>query len=442
MVGNLAKTENPIYEGHSPSQNYLPLGEQFTFPNGGIDCNVNFYISPEALEIWSSIRSGFVPRTGTGVFVPKFSIEKFYNENFHKFKNLLLQIFDELIQYYKGFPSRIHLTERVWLIFEASMYYQANIEWSSDFKLFRIRYNINSLKASDSHIANTIKHEFLHIISEIHHGQNRIISSIDRMQSKLNSKIEENKIIVEESLQYLLKNFESQTMSNGLAGINSTIQLEKLFEETVKRFYGYTQKMFWNFICDSALCVIAIELDDLQFINYAVQRDAQRFFGCERNLKWIKNLTEKAMKNENDDNRKNFLSNASKLFQFIICLDKMPYEGIAYSILGEDWRPGTKRRFIRKLRKYLHRNKARQNIDNFRSIVQEYCDPEAGQGFLRFYDSYLRIVNAQAIHNDPSNPDVTKQIFDTECLNLGKEAYKTLNREFYILFKKMEEYRQ
>ena len=77
MVGNLAKTENPIYEGHSPSQNYLPLGEQFTFPNGGIDCNVNFYISPEALEILSSIRSGFVPRTGTGVFVPKFSIENF-----------------------------------------------------------------------------------------------------------------------------------------------------------------------------------------------------------------------------------------------------------------------------------------------------------------------------------------------------------------------------
>ena len=41
---------------------------------------------------------------------------------------------------------------------------------------------------------------------------------------------------------------------------------------------------------------------------------------------------------------------------------------------------------------------------------------------------------------DPLNPEITKQIHNTESLHSAKEGYKLLNRLFYDLFKKVKEF--
>ena len=82
----------------------------------------------------------------------------------------------------------------------------------------------------------------------------------------------------------------------------------------------------------------------------------------------------------------------------------------------------------------------RSLINDFKKIVITYCKSDVAEGFLRFYDRYLHIIEAQAIHNDPLNPNITQQIHNTEALSRGKEAYKALNREFNKLFLELKKY--
>ena len=71
-------------------------------------------------------------------------------------------------------------------------------------------------------------------------------------------------------------------------------------------------------------------------------------------------------------------------------------------------------------------------------MVVKYCDPEVAKGFLRFYDHYLDIIKAQAIHNNPNNPNIRQQIHNTGCIERSKIAFRTLNVEFYKLFKDLK----
>lgn len=186
---------------------------------------------------------------------------------------------------------------------------------------------------------------------------------------------------------------------------------------------------------DSALCVIAIELNDMDFLRYAVLRDGYHIDPLASKLRYLRDdLARIKGSDQFDDRQKRFFQDTAGVLQFIFCFQHMPYEGIAYFILGEDWRPKQKHRLMGNLKKYFTRNKSGQNVKRFRAIVEANCGEKVAGAFLRFYEAFLHIVKAQAIHNDPLDPDIKKQIFDTECLRRAKEAYKLLNREFKIVF--------
>jgi len=209
-------------------------------------------------------------------------------------------------------------------------------------------------------------------------------------------------------------------------------------KERVDSFYKYAQELFWSLIADSALNVIAIELGDVAHIEIDIERDKNRVGDLIARLEYISAIEDKIMKKGGDETKRNHQLGALKLLQFMECFKKMPFEAVAYAILGDNWMPKKKRHFIRNLLKSFRRNKAQENIDNFKSIVNQYCHPEVAEGFLRFYEDYLDIVSAQAIHNNPMDPSITQQIHNTECLKRGRKAYATLNKEFYSLFSQLK----
>lgn len=447
MAGKLEKTEKPVYHSFQIGfSEYLQLGESFSIENGNIEAVITMYVSPKALQSYSGSINPFASPKPFILSYPE-ALTKFSKRYYNKYKEFLLDIFGYLIQKYKGFPSHAHLTKKVWFIFDISNSYQATVEWSSDFELVQIKFSVNSFNIPKSHRINTVMHELLHIISEVHQGEDRIRKLIERYQRKLEGVIEQNEKIFREGFYELIDNLSAYVPSS----FNRPGREEyftDLLRNSVDKFYTSTKDIFWNFIADAALCVIAIELDDLQFISYAVNRDTIRVEELRNSLIAIKNLQNETARKEKDNKRKIYFLQILKLVQFMLCVIKMPSEGIAYGILGEDWRPlNEKRSFLMTFKfwqkgKVWHRNKSAKNIEDFKAVIIRYCDPDIAEGFLRFFDSFLAVVSAQTIHNDPLNPNITKQIFDTECLKRGKNAYKILNQEFNKLFRRLNDFRE
>lgn len=403
-----------------------PLGELITIPNGDVNCRIIFCITARSLEYWYK---KYYPKLSLDI---EFALTELIRSWVGRYQKLLLNVLAGLIRQYRGFPSSIHKAEELYFCFDKLSLARASVLDFRYFKIIRISYDVDHLNEQEAIITNVIKHELFHIVSQMHEGEERTTQRISKFQDKLAKAIEQNKRTVDEGVKAILFYCGQMYKYNKSPA--------KEFEHLILSFYEYSKKNFWNLISDSALCVIAIELDDIEYIRVDIKRDQNRIVNLTGWLRYIINIWKHIMKKESDERKRNFSLSTLKLLQFILCFNDMPYNAIAYAILGDDWRPKKKRHFVRNFLKYFHRNKAQQNIDDFESVVKKYCHSEVAEGFLRFYDDYLHIIDAQAIHNYPLDPNITQQIHNTECLKRGIRAYATLNREFYKLFRELKSY--
>jgi hypothetical protein len=400
------------------------LGDSFIIHNGDIDCEITFYIMDDALGYWSAknLKGG-----NTDV-----ALTKFYEQNFEKFKKILSAILGKLIQHFEGFPSKTNLAEKLVFCFDEFNDIASWKPLGKDYKAIGLWYNVNSLKISLSNIVSNVKHELFHVISEVHHGESNTRKRITPLQAKLEESIDKTRQTVDNGIQQLLVYCSQNRLEH-------KFNLEKILSSVGIFYVAYTD-MFWNFINDSALGVIAIEIDDMEHIKFDVEKERRNLFKLTSKLKKINDLMAHTIKNEIDEKKRNFLLHTLELLQFMTCFQYMPYEAIAYGILGDDWRPKMKRHFARNLWKSWHKNKSSKNIEDFKKTVITYCKSDVAEGFLRFYDSYLHIIGAQAIHNNPLNPNITQQIHNTECLERGENAYRMLHEEFNKLFRELKKY--
>ena len=399
------------------------LGESFNIRNGDVLCEITFCITPDAIKNWSNLNLKS-PNQPIEILLAEFN-----KQNFEKYKAFLLRALNGFIEHYGGFPLQTILTRKLWFCFDEGGHSAISMR-SEDFKEVGISFNINDIsQMTPSQIVGTIKHELLHIVSKAHQGEMNTIRGINVLHNQFRKHNDETKIKIDAGVNELLAYCkENSTLSQHFSGhIKNKIDLT----------YEYFTNIFWNLISDSALCVIAIEMDDMEYIKTSVETDSYRIndlpYQLDQNTVVIKHAAENVL----DEQRKFFLLTTLKSLQFIICLDSMPYHAIAYGILGDDWRPKKKISFGNLL-KIRHKNGANKNIENFKGIVLKHCDPDVAAGFLKFYDDFLDIIKAQAIHNDPLNPNIIQQIHNTECLRRGKKAYRTLIAEFNKLSKELK----
>lgn len=400
------------------------LGDSFNIRNGTVLCETTFCITPDAIKNWSNsnLKSSSQPI--------EILLAEFYKQNFERYKTWLLKALNGFIEHYRGFPLQTILTRKLWFCFDEGGH-TAISHRSQDFLEVGISFNINEiLQMTPSQIVGTIKHELLHIVSKAHQGEMSTIRGINILHNEFRKHNDGTKVKIDAGVNELL------------AYCKENSDLSQHFSEHIKNkidsTYEYFTRIFWNLISDSALCVIAIEMDDMDYIKTSVERDGISISNLPYELNQITVVIKHAtQKKELDEQRKTFLLTTLKLLQFIICLDSMPYHAIAYGILGDDWRP-KKRISIGNLWKIRHKNGANKNIENFKGIVLKHCDPDVAAGFLKFYDDFLDMIKSQAIHNDPLNPNIIQQIHNTECLRRGKKAYKTLIAEFNKLSKELK----
>lgn len=406
-----------------PSYSGREIGFDFEKPykikNGDVDCKINFYITSNALEYWSR------KILGQSGIITNGLIQEFYKRNCERIKSMLISIFKKFVQRYNGFPSQYNLTEHLWVTFDTFFGIASCKNLSGDFKLIGIRFDVSHLDLPDSEIIGVIKHELLHFVAEEIHGQKNTISHIREIQHESALSIEENK--------QLMENLVRKTVAYCHRNSFDAEKIAQQIETSMDYFYKYASEKFHNLVSDSALCIIAMEINDMDFVNIWIRQDASIIDEFEKRLKEIDRIMSHIIDNETDEKRKNLLLDTLRLLQFIECFNGMPFFAIAYGILGENWTHKVKRGFFRIRRKDWHRNLSSKNIYDFKRVVVRHCDPMIAKAFLRFYDDYLDIIKAQAIHNNPKNPNIKQQIHNTGCIERSKKAFRTLNAEFSLL---------
>jgi hypothetical protein len=397
------------------------VGKPFTVGNGEKKCAVTMYITSQALQFWNKNYLNLPGRDETIL------LYHFNEQYYHKYKKMLISVLKRFIKTYKGFPSSIHKTE----VIDFSFYlgeHAAFVRMEEDYRKLVIALHIQNLKESEQHII----HEMYHVVSSCHEGEDKMTKLISRWHGKLLATITKNLTLVDQQAEQMLKYCEKEGISFTLAP-----NYREYLDRQINDFYKHTGGRFWNIINDTALAIIAIELGDKEYLDFCMDRDNTRvkslFYLLEDHLRIIRHINDnKSLNRKESDLLKSYLH----ILHFMICFNYFPYESVAYHVLAHS-RKWAKEHPYAKLDKD---SRASKNISFYRDTVNKYCDKQVSEGILAFCDSYLHIVDAQAIHNDPIDPNITQQIYNTECLNRGKEAYKTLNREFLKLFNELKKF--
>jgi hypothetical protein len=298
-----------------------------------------------------------------------------------------------------------------------------------DYSQIGIEFNIEYIDLSDHEITNMMKHELLHVISGLHYRQDSVKISIGKFQNRLMKPIKENMMTLESNIRKFFLSYNQKSQEN-----------HEFIQEVIssfKYFYKYSTKKFWNIISDSALCMIAIEIGDKNFIDYWINADTTIVDQFEDRIKKFNKEFDK-LNIERIGGTKATNEEFKKALQYMDCFNGMPYFAVAMATFGHKQLIGNKSSNFWKNKKHKYHNQIElelKNIERFKGIIENYTHKNVKEEFLKFYQQYLKIFEAQSKSPDPLNADLTFQIHNKESLSKGRLSYKLLNRGFYSILK-------
>ena len=397
------------------------LSDMAIIKNGPIECGISFFITRGAMIFW--LRNF---NHDKDVVITSSKVDAFTKKYCDRFRALLNENMVAIIKAYGAFPSVEFPAKNLAFVFESADRLASCESMTKNFEIIRIAINVDSMHLEDGQLYNFIKHELFHIIAKLKEGEDQVKLNVEKLQKNFSDQINREKKMLENGIRNIVEYCTGKRLSVG--------EIFEQLQVSMQYFYKYYAEKFWNLVDDSALCIIAMELEDRKFIFAWIQNDKSMVYSLGERLENLCNLREHIAKNEIDRKKKMFLLETLKIIQFIECFNGMPFFAIAYGILGEGWKERIKGSILRKLHINWHRNESSLNIYTFKALVKKYCDVEVEKRFMKFYDSYLNVIKAQAIRNDPLEPNIQKQIHDTGAIERSKEAYAILNQEFSELF--------
>jgi hypothetical protein len=454
----------PILGKFAQEEGFL-IEEDVPVKNGDIEAKVSFYITRMAII---SYFHNFLIKADTIEEV----ISDYIERHQPRIKNIFLTAIEKLSTPYRGSSSTLqNISDFRLLVYVGT---GAGYCGFSGFELplwigigeMAVKNHINW----NGLVAHVLSHELYHVAADIHDEQGKQTKSLQKRRNRLEVAIKRNRIQIKRGIEAYLKVFEksnskqprmkirdivasgyaSRTSSDdfvyGLTHVETRQNIEFIelreLQIFLHKFFGEWPGSFCNRINDSALCVIALTIQDKEFINGATNIDKFLVSDSHQNFQYIKEHLEYI--EYNAGSKKDFFLHLMKLLQFITCFCYMPYLSVAYGVLGEDIKPVKKIHIIRRLRRRYERKRPNQSnevINQFKDTVNEYCEPDVASGFLRFFESYLDAVKTMSIYIDPCNPDIIKEIHDRNCRKKASQTFKILNREFNLLLSEFKKYK-
>jgi len=346
----------------------------------------------------------------------------FQSKEFANFKLLFEECLKQIIKKYKGFPSALHTTKLIIIQFRdegtLSVFHEPEI-----FETIKIYYNISRLWYSDKTNRVDITHELYHVISAFHEDQDIQSKKLKAWENKLYKSVLENRNEVNKWIEIMQKelNYENNPLKH----------------MDLDLFYNNNRKIYWNILLDSALNIIAIELEDEEYIKNELNYNSSLKYN-EETFYALKQITENIKNNLNlNKKKKEFLISLMILLQFIKCYNCMPINVIPYALINNY--PHKKNSLFNLFENENTQKIAQSHIFKFENQVKLYFEPEAVNSFFLFWEQYKKIIIDMDIRKDSTTQDITRKIHNIESLESAKEGYKLLNRVFRDLFLKVKE---
>tara|TARA_Y100000310_G_scaffold327583_1_gene394172 strand:+ start:218 stop:1456 length:1239 start_codon:yes stop_codon:yes gene_type:complete len=346
-------------------------------------------------------------------------LDYFYeSKEFLNFYKLFKKALRKVMTKYKGFPSALLGTERIVLAFHDLKYHGASESHKPDFSQVTIKFGIVSIIESNSLIYNLLKHELYHTISSYHENESVQSNQLRRWERKLSGPVEKNKEEVKRWIDSVSRDIKSLRYIN----------LNALFDN----FYRYTLKFFWNHVADTALGIIALELEDEDYIDEFIARYENKALALDRFRK-ISSSMKKIIREAKTRKKRKYKKKLFELVQFMLAYNYIPFEMLPFALIDDYWHP--KKPFFKIFKKQKYHRRAKKLIRTYEAKIVLFFLPESREAYMKFWNQYKEMTKHMNIWVDPLDPNITREIHNAECLESAKECYKTLNREFYKLFK-------
>jgi len=274
---------------------------------------------------------------------------------------------------------------------------------------FVICINIKYLYRFYLKLRSTMIHEMLHKIAILHHGEMVAFEKLKAVNKRLQKDIET-------TYRDTMKLFHEIP--------HTSSRYRKWLKDIINKAFVVGITDFQGRVSDAAIGIIAIELGQEDLAIHAAKDER---IGVRRFRRGLTSLDRQFFMARMGNP---FYEKVKEIMMYILCYVMMPYECVAYAQLSESkkWK---KEHPYAKLKNPLPHNV----ISEFMRNVETECPEIVRTPFLRFYDSFLEIIDAGAIHNDPLDPNIKKQIYDTECIRRARKAHLHLITGFNVIYK-------
>ena len=405
---------------------YFERIESDTFTNSNQTIEIKYEFSKIAIETYLNHPdlNKYYPKSESLLISESSRILTYFfqSKEFANFKLLFEECLKQIIKKYKGFPSALHTTKLIIIQFTdegtLSVFHESDV-----FETIKIYYNISQLWYSDTTNKVNLTHELYHIISSFHEDEEIQAKKLKTWENKLYASVLENRNEINKWIEIMQKelNYENNPLEH--------MDLDS--------FYNNCTRIYWNILLDSALNIIAIELEDEEYIKNELNYESSLKYNEETFLA-LKQITENIRNDSNlNKNKKEFLISLMILLQFIKCYNCMPINVIPYALINNY--PHKPKSFFNLFENDNTQKIAQNHILKFETQVKTYFEPEAINSFFEFWEQYKKIIKDMDIRKDSNTQDITRKIHNIESLESAKEGYKLLTRLFRDLFLKVKE---
>ncbi len=353
---------------------------------------------------------------------PQTVLNHFCNSSrFKKFLKMVKQNIEEMSKPYGGFPSESNQINIMKIEFTnertISVWYRK--EYSSIEKEYQINADLlcgmSTFLGGEKRMHVSIRHELYHIIADVHEGEEEQAEALKKWESAISEKLISNK-------EYITKHileFEKE--------VKLGFDLQSVTELEV--FWGQETRVFWNTIIDTALQFIALNYSDIKYISSHVRY--LNHYKLRHPIKKIRREIKKLKSDKKlDENKKKIYIRLLIVLEYISAYMCMPYEKLPCAI---------SKHYLFKEKHKKVQERAKNDIKKFEKHIENNLEPDAQEAFFKVWAQYKIVVSKMDVIVDSLNPQIREKVHNAQSMNEAKECYKTLNREFYGLFKKVKE---
>jgi hypothetical protein len=332
--------------------------------------------------------------------------------------DLVSEIIQKMIRKYRGFPSHVVQTETIHLLIINGGHSVAACRWQGvmygkkDIDLF-MTYKPTASLTSMLPFRYIITHELMHPISYFYESENLVKREINHNLGPQLATIELFRKQQEKQIQDFIIKTQSKIDIDRLRRV-FTIKLSCILDNEGHYFY--------NIFKDSALTILAMELQDDYYILCALQYEEKTISDFENHLRSYSSLDTKG-----DNSFKNLLF-------YIFAINYAPIASVAIGTHNKErFRDGTKNPYY----KSKFEDRSLLIIQRYKEAITKYSSPEVLPKILSFFTNYIACIKSQieyeGIDLNPNQPSVKNRIHKN--IELYHDVYKIVVQDINNLSK-------